>query len=412
MIKVAIYTLGCRLNFAETEELIEKFQKRGYQISWQKPQICLIRGCSVTQKAEKETRQKIREVKRKFKNSFVIASGCLVDNFFLPEANLILPKKKEKNLFSFLPLSSYQLPSDSHSITQLVRLRTRFFLKIQDGCQKFCSYCLVPYLRGKETSLSSKRIIAKIKEKERQGFQEIVLTGVNLSSWQEKSRAKDLKKLIEEILSQTSIPRISLSSLWPDKIDDKFISLFQNPRLCSHLHLSLQSLSDRLLKKMGRSYQVKAIKNKIKKIKKKFPHLTLTADIIVGFPGETEREFQETKKNLQELALAKIHVFRYSARVGTKASLIENQVEEKIKKRRAKILLSLSRRLEEKWKKNFLGQSRPVLFEQKKRGFWQGLTDNYLKVFVKTQKNLANQIIPVKLERLYKDGIKGKLIKE
>lgn len=407
--KIGIFTLGCRLNFAETEEIIEKLEKDRHFISFQNPDVFIVRGCSVTKKAEKETRQKIREIKKKFKNSLIIATGCLTDNFFLPEADVILPKKREKYIFSYLFKISKRDHFQNFYKSRKTRLKTRFFLKIQDGCQKFCAYCLVPYLRGKELSLSSKKIIKKIKEKEKEGFKEVILTGVNLASWREKKR--NLTWLIKKILTETKIERIRISSLWPDQISQSFISLFKNPRLCPHLHLSLQSLSDSLLKKMGRFYQVKEIKNKIKKIKEMFPSLTLTADIIVGFPQETEKEFQETKENLQELKLAKLHVFRYSPRPYTRASLLKNQVPEKIKKERSKILLHLSKIFEREWRKKFINQIRNVLFEQKKGNFWQGLTDNYIKVFVKSKKNLSNLILPVKLEKLYKDGIIGKISK-
>jgi len=397
--KIAIFTLGCRLNFAESEEMIDKFLKAGHKISFREPNVCLIRGCSLTQKAEKETRQKVREIRKKFKNSFIIATGCLLKNFSLQEADLVLSKKDEDLIFRKINRQSSKIYP--------TRLRTRSFIKIQDGCQKFCAYCLVPYLRGKEITKSSKEIIDKIKEKERNGYQEIVLTGVNISQWKEGSRSKNFVWLIKEILEKTRIKRIRLSSLWPDKIDERLISLFKDSRLCQHLHLSLQSLSDSVLKRMGRDYQVKDIKKKIKKIKKIFPELSLTADIMVGFPGETEKEFQETFKNLKEIKLSKIHVFRYSARPKTKAALIKNQVEEKIKKKRAKVLLRLSKNLEKNWQKRFLGKIKNVLFEQKRKNFWQGLTDNYLKIFVKSRQNLANQILSVKLKKIYKNGILG-----
>jgi threonylcarbamoyladenosine tRNA methylthiotransferase MtaB len=247
-----------------------------------------------------------------------------------------------------------------------------------------------------------------IKEKEKNGYKEIVLTGVNIERWREKD--KDLIWLIKKILKKTKIERIRISSLWPEKIDDRFLSLFENKRVCQHLHLSLQSLSPSVLKRMGRFYNLEKVEKIIKKIKKKFPNLTLTADIIVGFPNETDKEFKQTYKKLKELKLAKIHVFRYSLREGTKAAEMINQIDEKTKKKRAKIILNLSKKLEKEWKKKNLGQIRQVLFEKKKDNFWQGLTDNYLKVFVKSEKNLANQILPVKLVKLYKEGLLGKLI--
>jgi threonylcarbamoyladenosine tRNA methylthiotransferase MtaB len=402
--KVGIYTLGCRLNFAESEELTDLLVKNGFKISFDQPEIVIVRGCSVTKKAEKETRWKIRELKRKV-NSFIIAAGCLRKDFFLKEADLIIPKEKEEILFSEIKkIFRKNLKKEKDKI----KLKTRSFIKIQDGCQRYCSYCLIPYLRGKERSRKSEEIIKMIKEKEKNGYKEIVLTGVNIERWREKD--KDLIWLIKKILKKTKIERIRISSLWPEKIDDRFLSLFENKRVCQHLHLSLQSLSPSVLKRMGRFYNLEKVEKIIKKIKKKFPNLTLTADIIVGFPNETDKEFKQTYKKLKELKLAKIHVFRYSLREGTKAAEMINQIDEKTKKKRAKIILNLSKKLEKEWKKKNLGQIRQVLFEKKKDNFWQGLTDNYLKVFVKSEKNLANQILPVKLVKLYKEGLLGKLI--
>jgi len=402
--KVGIYTLGCRLNFAESEELTDLLVKNGFKISFDQPEIVIVRGCSVTKKAEKETRWKIRELKRKG-NSFIIAAGCLRKDFFLKEADLIIPKEKEEILFSEIKkIFRKNLKKEKDKI----KLKTRSFIKIQDGCQRYCSYCLIPYLRGKERSRKSEEIIKMIKEKEKNGYKEIVLTGVNIERWREKD--KDLIWLIKKILKKTKIERIRISSLWPEKIDDRFLSLFENERVCQHLHLSLQSLSPSVLKRMGRFYNLEKVEKIIKKIKKKFPNLTLTADIIVGFPNETDKEFKQTYKKLKKLKLAKIHVFRYSLREGTKAAEMINQIDEKTKKKRAKIILNLSKKLEKEWKKKNLGQIRQVLFEKKKDNFWQGLTDNYLKVFVKSERNLANQILPVKLVKLYKEGLLGKLI--
>lgn len=410
--RFAIYTLGCRLNFAETEELTDALVKEGFEFSFSHPQLIVVRGCSVTKKAEKETEIKIKELKRKEKKSFIIASGCLRKDFFSQFADLIIPKENEKHLLAEIK----KFLKGDRSQKKEIKLRTRSFIKIQDGCKNYCSYCLIPYLRGREKSISWKKIIKRIKEKEEIGYREIVLTGVNISRWRNKlkmrngkSKTLDLVWLIKKILKMTNIPRIRISSIWPNALNKKLISCFKNNRICSHLHLSLQSLSDSLLKKMGRNYTFQEIEDKIKLIRKLYPHLTLTADIIVGFPGENDKEFNKTYKNLKKLDLAKIHVFRYSVREKTAAAYFPNQLEEKIKKKRAKIILSLSNQLNRNWRKKFLNRTRDVLFEQKKDGFWQGLTDNYLKVFVKSKKDLANQILPVKLMKLYQDGIIGKL---
>jgi len=407
--RVAIWTFGCRLNFAETEELIELLNKKRFDISFKKPQIIIIRGCSVTKKAEKETRIKINKLRKKGKRTLIIAAGCLRKNFYCPSADLIFFKQKEgeilKKLENFRDQNLKNLPQAP--VEKLPKLRTRSFIKIQDGCENYCAYCLVPFLRGKEKSKPENEIIKKIKEKEKNGYQEIVLTGVNIGKWKEGK--KDFIWLVKKILAETKIPRIRISSLWPDVLDKKFITLFKNRRLCRHLHLSLQSLSQSVLKRMNRSYRVKNIKEKIKKIKFFLPDLSISADLIVGFPGETEEEFKKTVENVKKIGLAKIHVFRYSPRENTTAALMKNQVKDNVKKRRSNILISLSKRLNKKWRKNFISQTREILFEQKKDAFWRGLTDNYLKVYLSGEDDYGNKILSVKIIKIYQDGLLGKI---
>lgn len=423
--KVAFLTFGCKLNLAETENFIHLFQKNGFEVTDKKDQahLYIIRGCSVTKKAEKETRGKIQEIKKDNHRNLVIATGCISQNFF-SAADLCLPKKKENLLFKKAKelvkkkKNNLFFTKKNKGVKEKITLKTRSLIKIQDGCNNFCTYCLVPYLRSGEKNYSAKKIIKEICLRVKNGYQEVVLVGTNIGQWRErvktksgKVKTKNLIWLIKKILEKTSIPRIRISSLWPSVINDKFLKLFNNPRLCQHLHLSCQSFSNVVLKKMGRFYQPQEIKNKIKKIKKMFPELSLTTDIITGFAGETEEEFEKTKKVLMELSFAKIHVFRYSPRPDTKGILLKDQVDEKTKKRRAKILLRLSKDLEKRWFKKFLGQTKNVLFEQKRKNFWSGLTDNYLRVYLKSEKNLTNQILPVRLEKLYKNGIIGRLTK-
>lgn len=407
---IEVHTLGCRLNFSESEELIRRLNEKKLLVSGGKSPVIVVRGCSVTERAEKETGQKIRNLRRKNKKNIIIAAGCLSENFISAQADFIFPKKQENKLIEKL---TKILTDRQRSIVKIkepkrINLRTRAFIKIQDGCDNFCTYCLVPYLRNKKISLSSSKIIDQIKERIKDGCQEIVLTGVNIGEWQEKN--KDFIWLIKEILKKTDIIRLRISSLWPEQAEDKLIKLFKNIRLCRHLHFSLQSLSAKVLQRMNRFYQPDRIIKQIKKIKKAMPDMSFSADLIVGFPGETEEDFKETVKKIKKIGFLKLHIFRYSPRPGTAAALMKDQIKDNIKKYRSQKLLALSDYSNRQWRQKFLGRERKVLFEQFKNNFWQGLSDNYLKVFVKNSQNLNNRIFSVKLLKLYKDGIYGKII--
>lgn len=405
--KVGFYTFGCRLNFAETEELKEVLAKKKFKINSKNPSLIIVRACSVTKRAENEAGAKARSLKRQNRKLKIILAGCLRDDFQCQQADLILPKSSEKELLKKI-VKILPPGKKIEKKTTRAKFRTRAFIKIQDGCSNFCSYCLIPFLRCHKKSLFSKDIIKATQQKIKEGYQEVVLTGVNIGQWQESKR--NLIWLIKKILKETKISRLRISSLWPDEISEQFIDLFKNHRLGRHLHLSLQSFSQTVLTRMKRYYDLAVLQGKIKKLRKEISDLTITADIIVGFPGETEKEFKETIKRIKKNKLSRLHVFRYSIRPGTAAAMMNNQVESKIKKSRSQKLLQLSGFLNKKWRSKFLGQQQNVLFEQKKNNFWQGLTNNYLKVFVKSKENLANQILPVKLIKLYQDGIFGRSI--
>jgi threonylcarbamoyladenosine tRNA methylthiotransferase MtaB len=406
--KVGVFTLGCRLNFSESEELLRALEEKSQIISFEKPNLIVVRGCAVTQRAEKETLAAIRRLRKKFPQSIIVAAGCLRDKFACSEANFVLAKKDERKLIKQLTKIVGRQKKDKDSVETVKKnLRTRAFIKIQDGCDNFCTYCIVPYLRNKKVSFSSKKIIQQIKQRVEEGYQEVVLTGVNIGEWQEGN--KNFSWLIKNILGQTQINRLRLSSLWPGEINNQLISLFKDRRMGQHLHLSLQSLSSSVLKRMNRGYQPEKIILQLRKLRKLFPNLSLSADLIVGFPGETEKEFQETFKKIKSLDFFKLHVFRYSARPGTAAALMKNQVSDKIKKERSQKLLLLSQQFNRQWRNKFLSQDAEVLFEQAKNNFWHGLSNNYFKIYVKSRNNLANKMLLVKLSSLYHDGIYGRI---
>jgi len=395
--KICLATIGCKLNQAESNKLKENLQKAGFfVVSWEKsPNLALINACSVTRGAEQITRQIIRKIKRKNSKIKIIATGCLQKK--IPEIDKFI-KNKEK-VFNYI-IKNYKKQTkfvSSKLIPHHFSERTRAFIKIQDGCSFKCSYCLTRILRGPAKSISPKEIVKEIKEKEREGYKEVVLVGVNIGLYQ--SSGFNLVDLLKKIFKETKIPRLRLSSLDPRLIKDDLIKLFKNPRLCPHLHLSLQSGSDKILKMMNRHYKSRYILSIIKKAKKINPLISFSADIIVGLPGETEKDFQATLNLIKKIKFMKIHFFPFSPRPKTEALKFKNKIPEKIIKKRIQLLKILNEQLKNKFIEKMFGKILPVLFEHKRRTYWEGYTSNYLRVKFKNQENLWNQIRKIKITK-------------
>jgi threonylcarbamoyladenosine tRNA methylthiotransferase MtaB len=398
--KFSIHTLGCKLNQAESDEIKNELKKFGYVcVPFSMPaDVAIIRACAVTAGASQTAREMIRRAKRQ--GSFVIASGCL-ENRDLPEIDFIaeiggdiIKKIKELDCHARLPAGgSPSAPRNDKTAPD----RTRAMIKIQNGCNFNCAYCVIPKFRGKSQSEPVASIIKKIKRAETSGFREVILTGVNICQYHDDKT--DLAKLLNEILSRAKIERIRLGSLDPRLITDKLINQFSNPRLLPHWHLSLQSGSDTVLARMNRGYTTKKYLDIIKKLRKINPLFSLTTDIIVGFPGETEKEFEETLAFVKKVDFAKVHVFPYSPRPNTPAALSKNPVQDKIKTERVARLIKLADEVGKKFANKFVGKTRAVLFEHKKNGNWLGYTPEYLPVKYKSGKNLKNKIVDIKLKQ-------------
>ncbi len=446
--KISFITFGCKLNQAETLAWQEELNQEGIAVvsENQQPDCFIINACAVTAKAERELRQKIHQIKRRYPRAKIIVTGCwLAQN---KGADYLVPRQK---------LMAFVLKLIKNKKEQILvsrqSSRTRALVKIQDGCDNFCAYCIVPFLRGRVRSLSIKEIIQEIKKCEGRGFQEVVLVGTDLKKFKgdppssadpgglwrtlnfvaksdpparlarasakrageagirtKLAKIKSLTDLLRVILRKTTIPRIRLSSLWPTAINSALIKLMKNnSRLCPHLHLSMQSGSDKILRAMGRNYKTKSVLSLIKKMRV-IPNLSLTADLIVGFPGETEKDFSATVRLVRRVKFIKVHIFRYSLRPRTRAAKMPGQISAAIKKQRSQFLARTVQVAAMTARKKFLGKTMLVLFEQQKSGFWTGLTDNYLRVYVKNKQNLNNQLKPVRLLRLWKDGFYGKII--
>jgi threonylcarbamoyladenosine tRNA methylthiotransferase MtaB len=388
--RIALTTIGCKLNQSEIANLKQNLIKAGYIIvpKNQKSDLHIINACSITHGAEQITRQKIRKAKRQAPQGQIFVMGCL--NKTIPEITHVFKNSDEvlKYLKKNYSKAQYSAPNTPSP-------KTRALIKIQSGCNFNCTYCIIYKFRGKSKSVALKKIITQIKNLEKQNYQEIVLVGQNILQYKYKNY--NFTQLVKEILQQTNISRIRFSSLDPRLIDGDFLALLKNPRICPHLHLSLQSGSNKILKLMGRDYTAKQYLNIIKKAQKINSLTSITTDIIVGFPGETDADFQATLDLVSKINFLKIHIFPYSIRQGTPAAEFAKQIPAKIKKERFNQLNALAQKQKSKFFKKMKDKTLPVLFEQKKQNIWQGFTSNYIQIKKKSSKNFKNQIVNIKI---------------
>lgn len=400
--KIAIKTLGCKANRFESDKIEDKLKLLGFQIvnTTEIADFYIINTCTITHVADKKSRQIIRQFRRKNNNAQIVVIGCGTkdkNNTYneLSEINHIFTKSSE--LISFFK----KITPTKKGSNKTFQSRTRALVKIQDGCNNFCSYCIVPFVRGREKFYSETEILKCVREKISRGYKEIVITGIIVGNW--KREGKDFADLLHRILKEPGLERLRLSSLEPENFNDRFLDLFNNSKFCKHLHICLQSGSHNVLKQMKRRYNISAFKKICKKLQKKVPNIALTTDVIVGFPGETEKDFKETLKVCKEIGFAKIHAFKYSIRKGTIAATMQNQIPYETKLKRSKELIKIGNQLRKKFIENHLDKELEVLFEQKNKDFYTGLTSNYIQVKVKSKKNLINQILTVQPEKTNND---------
>ncbi|MGM0547993.1 MAG: tRNA (N(6)-L-threonylcarbamoyladenosine(37)-C(2))-methylthiotransferase MtaB [Bacillota bacterium] len=419
--KAAFYTLGCKVNQYETEAVIDIFLENGYQIVdfSEKADVYIVNSCTVTNEAARKTRQIARRAKRKYSNSLVAIVGCYTQAFpdevrnieeidFVMGSNNkaeILAKAEEmlagKNINS--ELKEYQQLKEYEDLKlKSLSNTTRANVKIEDGCNQFCSYCIIPYARGPVRSRKKESITEEVKRLSKQGVKEIVLTGTHLGAYgSDKGNKQALAQLMESLTEIKSLKRVRLSSIEGTEIDQGIINLISESDIfCPHLHLPLQSGSNQILKAMNRPYTVEEFKKTVAKLRKKIPDLAITTDVIVGFPGETEKTFAETLKVVKEISFAKVHVFPYSAREGTPAAKME-QLNGNIVKEYSKKLRLANEALMLNYQKEFIGKTKKVLIEEvrdHKTNLLTGYTDNYLKVLISGSDALKNSLVKVKLE--------------
>ncbi|MFZ7130727.1 MAG: tRNA (N(6)-L-threonylcarbamoyladenosine(37)-C(2))-methylthiotransferase MtaB [Eubacteriales bacterium] len=421
MKKVAFHTLGCKVNTYDTEAMMELFENSGYQIVDfdDKADVYVVNSCTVTNIGDKKSRQMIRKAKKQKDDSLVVVTGCYAqtapeDLEQIPEVNLIVGTQDRNRIVDLVEnitnhTQHFNVVKDIMSLKEYEELkiskvkdRIRAFIKIQEGCDQFCSYCIIPYARGPIRSRKIENIIKEAKEVASKGYKEIVVTGINVSSYGKDIEDVSLIDVLNALNEIEGIQRIRLSSLEPMLLKQDFIEKLLNvDKLCDHFHLSLQSGSDRILNLMNRRYTTKEYSGIIERIRKYYPTCSITTDVMVGFPEETENDFMDSLRYIERIGFSKLHVFKYSKRTGTPAAKNENQVPQWVKEERSKKLLALSHRLEEQYSRQFILIKKEVLFEQhmkERDDFYLGHTKNYLLVGVESKENIINQSKDVLLQ--------------
>ena len=411
--RVALDSLGCKLNQAETEFFARQLIEAGYELvpSASEADVYILNTCTVTHLADRKSRHLLRQAHRQNPGARLVAIGCYAERSprelaQIEGVELVLGNEQKTHLLPWLLKSHFLSFSPCNQAGRYYNgARTRSFVKVQDGCHNFCAYCIVPLVRRREESVPVDQVVGEVRQRVGGGVKEVVLTGTEIGSY--SYEGVNLKGLLERILRETDIARLRLSSLQPQEISPEFIGLWRNNRLCPHFHLSLQSGSDAVLERMKRRYTTADYQRAVSLIRQTVPEAAITTDVIVGFPGETEKEFQESYDFCRQMEFARIHVFPYSPRQGTEAARMPNQIADKVKKGRSREMLTLAEESGQNFHRRFLGKTMTVLWEKQSDGIWSGYTGNYIKVYTKSRENLANRLMPAKLESLWKDGVWG-----
>ena len=437
MKKVALHNLGCKVNSYEIDVMQQMLQKNGYQIVEfeQKADIYIVNTCSVTSIADRKSRQMLHKAKKNNPDSIVVAVGCYVqtgtEDILKDEGiDLAIGNNKKKDLVNILEqfLKEKGMHTEDKTLhdTTIIDINhtkeyeemtleqtaehTRAYIKIQDGCNQFCTYCIIPYARGRVRSRKKEDIIKEIKGLVKRGYKEVVLTGIHISSYGTDFGQAGLLDLVQSIQEIEGLHRIRLGSLEPRIVTEEFAKgLSELSKVCPHFHLSLQSGSLNTLKRMNRHYTPGEYLKGVEELRKAFVNPAITTDVIVGFPGETEEEFEETKEFLENIRLYEMHIFKYSIRKGTIAAKMPDQVPDQIKAERSDILLEMEEKLSREYREIYIGQEVAVLFEEEKEilgeSYQIGHTSQYVKVAYKTDKNLSNQIVSGTVTRLLTNDI-------
>lgn len=425
--RVGIYTLGCKVNLYESEYVVSLLKEHGYEVV-SFDEICdiyIINTCTVTNTSDIKSKKIIRQAIRKNPDACIIAMGCFIEanqEIEIPGVDIFIGTKNKSKIVSYietffkernqLRMTSKKGQDEFEDMEiKTFEGRTRAFVKIQDGCENFCSYCIIPFVRGKCRSKKFDVVVDEITRLVRNGYREIVLTGIHTGNYG-VDIGTDFATLLEAIVKIEGLERLRISSIEITELNNRVLEVIKNnPVIVDHLHIPLQSGSKSVLKNMDRKYDKKFFLEKVEKIRTIRPHISLTTDVIVGFPGETEEDFLECLDFIKQINFSKIHVFPYSVRTGTKASCMENQVDEITKKERVKRLLALSRELEQNYMEQFLGKIIKVLVEVSHDGYSLGHTENYLLVRVDGTYE-SETIIEVEITEIEYPFCQGKVVSQ
>jgi threonylcarbamoyladenosine tRNA methylthiotransferase MtaB len=411
--KVAFKTLGCRLNQYETDALVTDFDNAGYQLVDfdGSPDVVVVNTCTVTNQSDQKSRTVISQAARKNKDAVVVVTGCMANNFkekleSQDNITFVVENNRKSSVLALVDahfsgeiIHPNQLPQDVFRYEPVQKsLHTRSAVKIQDGCDNFCTFCIIPMVRGRAVSRSVEDVLESVRKTVENGFKEIVITGVNIGRYEDgDARFEDL---LAKVLEVPGDFRVRISSLEPDGFGDRFVDLFTHPKLMPHLHLCLQSGSEKTLLRMRRMYDVEQFRKTINQIRSVYPEFNFTTDIIVGFPGETEEEFQQTIDAVKEFNFSHVHTFKYSVRKGTRAERLENHIPEKIKNERSLRIRELSEENKQKYFESFIGKSQEVLIEKITQGIASGYGQNYIPVRFKAPGLEKNTVHSIRLTEL------------
>lgn len=410
--KVGIYTLGCKVNAYESEYIASLFRNRGYAIASfdEDCDVYVINTCTVTNNSDKKDKKIINHVRNK--NACVVVCGCFVEShkdYNFDGIDIVIGNHNKSNIVDLVEdyfINKKQIKLIDNNIMRVgfedmvidsFESRTRAFVKIQDGCENYCSYCIIPFVRGRCRSKDKDKVISEITTLVHNGYKEIVLTGIHTGNYGSDLGIK-FSSLLGEILKIPNLERLRISSIEITELDDEFFKLLSNPILCNHLHIPLQNGSNRILDLMNRKYTKEEFYEIVKRIRSVREDISLTTDVIVGFPGETDDDFNENVDFIRKVGFSKVHVFPYSKRDGTKASRMDNQIDPNTKKKRTKQLLDISLELENNYYNSFIGKNEKVLIEKVLDGYSYGHTTNYL--YLKIPKELKeNEIYDVNISK-------------
>lgn len=423
MKKIAFATLGCKVNFYDSEAMAELFRARGCEITDfdKKADVYVINTCTVTNFGDKKSRQMIRRARRLNKDAVIVAAGCYTqaapeEVMRIEGINIIIGTKNRANIVdiveSYRPeqgiLNAVSGINNEKTFEPLkitgLKDRTRAYIKIQEGCNRYCSYCIIPYARGPVRSRQPEDIVEEVEKLAENGFKEIVLTGIHVASYGIDLKNISLADIVERVHDTKGIERIRFSSMEPKAVDEEFLGRMSAlEKVCGHFHLSLQSGSNETLRKMNRRYTAEEYAEVCENIRKVYPDAAITTDIIVGFPTETDENFEESYAFAERVRLSKIHVFPYSPKPGTPAAEMRPQVSPDVKSERSRRMLELGARLNREFMSSFIGREMDVLFEKKDGEYWEGHTRNYIKVLADSDRDLSNCVENVRLTGIAKD---------